>query len=508
MPREPKPRTATRHSLKPGWLAVTFAVAAAVLSAAGSWIPSFWGDEAASLLSAQRPLSSLFTMLGHVDAVHGSYYLFLHFWIDAFGASPLSVRLPSALAIGAAVAGAVVLAGRLAGTRVAVYTGVVAMLLPRLTSAGTETRAYAFSAALAIWLTVLLAQLVARRRPGRGWNRGWAGYAVLVAASAYLFLFSLLIPLAHALALAWAPATRRMLRAWLIATAGGVVLAAPVVVWGVAQRNQISFLNRRDEATWDTILVGQWFGNSVYAALVGVLLAVTVVGALRRRRARRRTAPRVTSPKAVRLNLLVLAGAVAVVPPAVLLTVNIVNAVYTNRYLAMTAPAAAVAIGYLLTRLPRGWGVVGLLALTVAAAPTYLAQRTPFAKNDSDWSQVAGIIGSHATAGDAVVFDESTRPSLRLRLAMHTYPSAFAGLNDITLNRPYAQNPWWSDTTYKVRTVAGRFSGVDRVWLFEYHPAGQEPDSYGLADLRALGFDVAASYPAHRSVVYELTRVG
>lgn len=443
-------------------------------------------------------------MLGNVDAVHGTYYLFLHFWIDAFGASPFSVRLPSALSVGVTVAGAVVLAGRLAGTRAAVFSGVVAMFLPRLTSAGTETRSFAFTAALAIWLTVLLVQLVARRRPGFA----WVAYGVLVAASSYLFLFSLLIPLAHGLALAWSPATRRMLRALLSATAGGIMLAGPLIVWGFLERNQISYLSHRDAASWDAVVVGQWFGNAVYAGMVGVLLTVTAVGGFLRWRARRPSIPAPGSYGAPRLNIVVLTASVAFVPVAVLLIANIFSAVYTDRYLTMSAPAAAVLIGYLLSRIPRSPGIVALLALTIAAVPSYLDQRGPFAKNDSDWSQVAGIISSRATAGDAVVFDDATRPSLRLRLAMHSYPRAFHGLNDITLDTPYAENTWWWDKTFKVKTVADRFTGVDRVWLLEYHGAGQAPDTYGLADLRALGFTVTASYPAHRSVVYELTHTG
>jgi mannosyltransferase len=487
-----------------GPTAVAFAIAAAGLSVAGSWIPSFWGDEAASLMSAQRPLPSLFTMLGNVDAVHGTYYLLLHFWIDAFGASPFSARLPSALAVGVAVAGTVVLAGRLAGTRAALFAGVVAMLLPRLTSVGTETRSFAFTAALAIWLTVLLVQLVG---PGRR-HGGWALYTLLVAASAYLFLFSLLIPLAHALALAYAPATRRMLRAWLASMAAGTVLAAPILVWGFLERNQISYLSHRSAASWYPVVVGQWFGNPVYAAMVLVLLVAAAAIAVFQWNARGRRTRVLGHAGPARLNIVVLAGAVAFVPPAVLLIANIFGAVYTNRYLAMSAPAVAVLIGFLLSRIPRAWGIVALLALTLSAIPSYLQQRTPFAKNDSDWAQVAEIVGSRATTGDAVVFDDATRPSLRLRLALHTYPRAFAGLNDITLNVPYAENTWWWDKTYKVKTVADRFKAVNRVWLLEYRPAGQPPDTYGLADLRALGFDVAATYPGHRSVVYDLTRTG
>ena len=55
---------------------------ATVVSLLGSWIPSLWGDEAASAMSAQRSIPSLFRMLGHVDAVHGTYYLGLHAWVQ------------------------------------------------------------------------------------------------------------------------------------------------------------------------------------------------------------------------------------------------------------------------------------------------------------------------------------------------------------------------------------------------------------------------------------------
>lgn len=73
---------------------------ATIVTAAGSWIPSLWGDEATSAMSSERSIPSLFRMLGSVDAVHDSYYLFLHFWIGACRSSPFSVRLPAAIAVG------------------------------------------------------------------------------------------------------------------------------------------------------------------------------------------------------------------------------------------------------------------------------------------------------------------------------------------------------------------------------------------------------------------------
>jgi len=92
-------------------LALVAAVAggvSAVVSVTGSWIPSLWGDEAASLLSAERPLATLPQMIGHVDAVHATYYVLLHEWIRIAGTSAFAIRLPSALAVGAAAAAVVV----------------------------------------------------------------------------------------------------------------------------------------------------------------------------------------------------------------------------------------------------------------------------------------------------------------------------------------------------------------------------------------------------------------
>lgn len=501
---KPLPVTGARAAPAPARLAVTtalVALAATVVSAAASWVPSFWGDEAASLMSAQRPLPTLFAMLGNVDAVHGAYYLFLHFWIDLFGASPLSVRMPSAIAVGVAAAGVVLLTDRLGRYRAAVYAGAVAIILPRLTLVGTEARSYALSAACAIWLTVILVRLMDRHERRLV---AWWGYAALFALSIYLFAFSALIGLAHGIILLLAsPASRRLMRPWSVAAIAGVAVASPVLFWGYAERSQIAYLNERPADDLSSIVVGQWFGNPLNALLAwaAMLYAVAVVlVSLRSTRARILGDPG-------RRTVLV-SAMVAFVPVVALLTVNIVTAVYTNRYLAMSAPAVAILIGFALSRLPRWGGAALLIALTVTALPAYLDQRGQYAKNDSDWAQVAQVVQQHATAGDAVVFDESTRPSRRLRLAMHSYPAAFHGLADPTVHVPYTRNNWWWDSTKKPADVPERFDGIQRVWLLEYKAAGEAPDRYGMSDLQALGFRMADSYDCHTSVVYEFVRAG
>ena len=495
------------------------------LSALGSWIPSFWGDEAASIMSAERPLPSLFVMLGNVDAVHGTYYLFLHFWIGAFGASPLSVRLPSALAVGAAVFGVALLAERLASYRVALLAGFVCVLLPRVTYMGEEARSYAMSAACAVWLTVLLVRALSRR-DGRLVH--WAPYALLLAASGYIFLFTMLIIVAHGIVIVTVTRSGRVLRAWALAVGAAVVAVSPLLYWAIRERKQISYLQTADAVNAQTLGVDQWFGNVGLAILAWGLIAVGAVVAVRallRARDRRRggiadamRSPRgratafraagILTPREPGLpSLFVVAATWAFIPVLLLLGGNLVSAMYTVRYLSFAAPAVALLIGLVLALPARRWiSVVGLAAVLAGSAPSYLYQRTPFAKNESDWAQIADTVKTHAKTGDAIVFDQTAKPSRRPRLALHTYPASFAGLNDVTLAVPFQQNTWWWDQVHTVGAVAGRFRDIDRVWAVEYRLPDKPADTWGMSELRALGYTVTAEYPGHRSVVYELTR--
>ncbi|MET4704120.1 glycosyltransferase family 39 protein [Frigoribacterium sp. UYMn621] len=491
-------------------LALFLGAVATAVSAWGSWIPSLWGDEAASVLSAERSLPSLFRMLGSVDAVHGTYYFFLHFWVQAFGASPFSVRFPSAIAVGIAVAGVVVIGSRLGGIRVAVFAGIIALMLPRITYMGEEARGYAMSTAAVVWLTILLLHIVGRDRPEK---RLWVVYAVGLAACGYLFLFSLLIIVAHAVVVL---SQRRpaILRAWARATLGGILLAGPVIGFGIAESGQIAFLANRDSTNIRTLVVTQWFGNNLLATLAWILIAAAIaVWAVASRRNRDwfdGADPDPTSgartPALVPLAATWLLG-----PPAILLAANSVHAVYSSRYLSFAVPGAALLIGWLLARLrPRILGIVLLAVVVSASSISYLSERTPFAKNNSDWAQIAQTIKAHAQPGQGILFDEGSRPSRATRLAMRTYPAPFTGLTDIALKTPWYDTSNWHDAVVPTTTVASRLDSVYRstktVWLVEYRLPGKEAATYGRSMLAAQGFVVVAEYPQHTSVTLELTR--
>ena len=129
------------------------AVLAAVISGAWASRPSLWFDEGATIsASASRTLPELWRLLGHIDAVHGLYYLLMHGWFTIFPPTEFWSRVPSSLAIGAAAAGVTVFTKQFWPRATAVCAGVVFAILPRTTWAGMEARSYAFAAAAACWV--------------------------------------------------------------------------------------------------------------------------------------------------------------------------------------------------------------------------------------------------------------------------------------------------------------------------------------------------------------------
>lgn len=478
-----------------------------LLSFAWSWQPSYWGDEAASVMSAERSLPELFRMLGHIDAVHGAYYLFLHFWIDLFGASELSTRLPSALAIGAAAAGTVVLARMFWGARLAVLAGVVFAVLPRVTYIGAEARSTAFATMLAVWVMVLLVSLL-QAPSGHPRTRMvlWGAYALCLAAGFYDFLFLvLLIPVQAVLVLLLTlrrSDRRSRIGHWLIATAVAVTVAAPVFFWGVQQRQQISFLARRPQIDVLSAAVNQWFLGVPLAIVAWLLIlfgALSVVV-----RWRHRTPGGAT--EAVGLTLVL---AWMLVPTVILLAgTHLVAPMYSLRYLAMCTPAVAIAIAVGIVALRHRWLSALAVALVLATAlPTYVAQRGDFAKNGgSDWRQAAEVLGAQALPGDAVVFDESVLPSRKPRLALHLYPDAFRGLADVTLAQPYQLTDSLWDTTVPLTDRLSALTDVSRIWLLR-ESAGVESSIAGdVTLLQQQGFSVEQTILINRTTIIEMTR--
>jgi mannosyltransferase len=462
-----RPRASARRLLAP----VTIGLLGLVVSLVGIGTPSVWYDEAATVISATRSWEQLWAMIGTVDAVHALYYAGMHVLFDLVGYSPLSLRIPSAVAVGLAAALTVVLGRVLDRPRLGVIAGVLFCLLPRVTWMGTEGRSYAATAALAALATILL--VLAARSSRR---LLWALYAVTVVVSCLLFVYLALVVAAHAVTMAvwmassrsraWPPAAR-----WARWTAAATAAVVPFALVVISQSGQLHWLDRPDAGTVRSVLVTQWFYTSVPFAVVGwALIAAGTVVLLRRARG--------LSVASVVLPVLVL-------PTVALLVISLaVTPIYTPRYLSMCLPFVALVMAAAIDRvraLPVT--VVALALLAALAIPQAVGQRQPEAKENTSWAAVAELIASERAADGpnsttAVIYGNIARhPIASARVVAYTYPDAFAGTIDVTLGTPAAETGALWETRLPLAEALPRLADADVAYLVTSVTRDRRPET-------------------------------
>lgn len=427
----------------PAWAVLAVATA---ITLVGSWIPSYWNDEAATLRLARLPLSELIGFAQQKDAVHLVYALLMHGWIGLVGESELAVRAPSAIAVGVAAAGVLVLLRELGRPRAAMLAAVVFVLLPRSSFNGTEARSYALATALVVGAAVLVVR--AARRPG---SLRWVAFVAVAGAANAAFIYSVLVlPALVLLALAVAHDRRRVLVQALAGCALSVVVALPVALLAAGQSAQIGWLRSQPVNVY-TVLVESFFGEAWW--LAALALGLLIVAAVRSRR----------RPEASLVAILVW-----LVLPAVVLLLGsaLVEPMFTPRYLSLSSPALAVALGQALASWRPAVSAVLAGLLVAAALPALVAMRAETGKpGGQDLRAIAETVRDGARPGDAVVLGDSGTVSLRPRVALAAYPSAFVGLDDVALVRSYASTGSYSDVLLEGDDLLGALEEHERVWV-------------------------------------------
>jgi mannosyltransferase len=460
-PRTAVPASDSRPPSR-GRLLDPFAVAllAAVIGSVAASHPSLWFDESATIsASASRSLPELWRMLGHIDAVHGLYYLLMHGWFAVFPPTEFWSRIPSCLAIGVAAAGVVVFAKLFSSRTVAVCAGVVFAVLPRVTWAGVEARSYALQAAAAVWLTVLLVTAIRRNR----W-RPWVLYSVALTLSILLNIYLVLLVPAYAVITPVLRRQKSVVLRWAITSAVAVGVTTPLMLFAHGQSFQVAWISR---LKWHTILdvvQHQYFDNSVPFA---ILTAVIFVAALTIRLTGRWTAADDTR------RVLIICAAWIVVPTAISLIYSAFEPFYYPRYLFFTTPAMAVLLAVCIVavaRKPR-WIALMLVVLAAAALPNYLlSQRQRYAKEGWDYSDVADVISAHAAPGDCLVVDNTVGwlPG-PIRALLAARPAAFRPLIDVGRGVPAPKRETLWDGHIAVWLVVGRLYQCNTLWTISTH---------------------------------------
>jgi mannosyltransferase len=354
-----------------------------IMALAGSWIPQFWTDERATLRASRLSWGALWDFVQHRDAVHGVYYAFMHPWLGLFGSSPLVARLPSAVAVALAVAGVTAIGCRLTGNAAGISSGLVLALLPVTSHYGMEARSYAFTCALVTWAMYCLLRAC---EPGAS-RRWWVGYGVLMLAAAAVFIYALLVGLAHVVTLLLA---RRPVAAPIIALVWVALVVSPLVRFASHQEGQVAWISRvrtsniiDSPLSW-TVAIPQPFSASsgtrlllhtaavALCLLLWVLVVKTVLQAERPDRPDQPSRP---------LNVVTIAGPWLVLPALILILISLVHPTFAERYVFFSAPAFALLVGHQLARLPRR-GLIGVVAVMVLLAlPLWIADRTPLSKS-------------------------------------------------------------------------------------------------------------------------------
>lgn len=449
------------------WALVMPLVPAAAMLATGLWgleQRGPWRDEGATYQVAVRNWGQIWNLLGHVDAVHGLYYLSMHAVFLVFGSSLAALRLPSVIAMAVAAAGLAVIGRRLVGTAVGLTAGLLLAAIPFVSKYAQEGRSYALVTAGVVAATLLL--LRAWERPTA---RRWAAYGAVLLLVGLLHEFSLLILAAHGAAvLLTRGAGRRVRLGWLAAAAAASLCAAPLALFSSTQSAQVDWLPPVTAGTPWALLKS--FAGPTTAGLT-LLLALAVLGVAVPRR--RPGAP--TALGTLALPWLVL-------PPALLMTASLVTPLYYDRYVLYSLPGlllpAATGLDTLVRAAGRLIGRVlrapGQAALTTVAAvlgvalvggelalnlPAQRFERTSMARAD-DLRAAAEAFGLSARPGDAVVFVPTVR-----RVLEEMYPEDFRGTVDALQSETPAASGTLTGLQVPDERIDGLLPAYSRVWV-------------------------------------------
>lgn len=451
------------HPQRRGRLLDPLAVAllAAVVSGTAASRPSLWFDESATIsASASRPLPELWRLLGHIDAVHGFYYVLMQGWFAVFPPTEFWSRVPSCLAIGAAAAGIVVFTKQFSPRTTAACAGVVFAILPKVTWAGIEARSYAFTAVAAVWLTVLVVTAIRRN----SWWL-WLLYALALMLSILLNIFLVSLVPAYAVVTRVVGRHKSVVLRWAIASTMAVAIMTPFMVFAHGQNFQVAWIAPLSWHNMIDVVQHQYFDNSVPFA---VLAAVIIVAALAVQVTGRWESAGDTH------RLLMTCAAWSVLPTAVSLIYSaIIEPVYYPRYLFFTTPAMAVVLAVCIVavaRAPRRIAAM-LMLLAVAAFPNYLlSQRGPYAKEGWDYSQIADVVSAHAAPGDCLLVDNTVHwlPG-PIRALLAARPAAFQPLVDVGRGAYGPERGTLWDGHVAVWLVKDRLNKCETVWTISGH---------------------------------------
>jgi mannosyltransferase len=439
------------------------AIAAAAMIVLGLWglarDSSMGNDEVATRWAASLSLGQLAHLLRNIDAVHGAYYLFMHAWM-VVGTSPAALRVPSVIAMAAAVALVAIIGRQLTGSGWAgLFAGLVTATTPAMSYYAQTARSYALVFACVTASSVILVKALRSEAPGSAAGAGapgtaarpwWLAYAALIVVSGYLNELALLVLTAHAVTVLLARPGWPAVRRWAVAAAVGAVLVVPVVVVSSREAAAVTWIARPDRASL-TLQFHDYFGiqPEISAALI-ICIVIALLPPLRRGGAA------AAWWRGGGVSVQSVAAPLMILPAVLLIAESLVaRPFYVDRYVlygeagaALLAGAGAYRVGQWL-RAGLRWpllvavpGVVLVVSALVFQLGAQRFDRTP-ASRAFDFGGSSRFVGEHARAGDGVLYFGAF-----YRKASLGYPADFRNVDDFAA----AVSP----------RASGTFQGINR----------------------------------------------
>lgn len=435
LPVEPSTRSARRSTLL---MLAAITIVGGLLRAYQIGSQGLWLDEAFSVWIARQPLVDMLSWMARIDQHPPLYYLLLHFWMR-MGTDAGTIRALSALAGVLNIPVLYLLGRHLAGRRVGLLAASILAVSPFHVRFAQEARMYTWLNLNVSLATLALVRLLADARSTRlrigyqvvqlcqGWrNRedertplrshiraietdlAWAAYVACTAAAllthhvAFLFLLATNL---FIFGLAWRrrsrPGSARqpgpiLLRNWLIAQAGILVLWSP---WLKASLTQVTGVYREfwlPPPTWQT--VGQALQDLASASLpqritwAGVIWflygSLLVLGVLYLRR------------HPVRLALLV---TLFLAPFAGELLISVQRPIFYDRTLIWASIPLYLLLAAGIRRLRYRPYVLATLTIVLTINALSLREFWLHSRKE-EWNHAAAYVAARAREGDLILF--------------------------------------------------------------------------------------------------------
>ncbi|MCD6285340.1 MAG: glycosyltransferase family 39 protein [Anaerolineae bacterium] len=336
--------TDRKNNLWPALLTVTVLLLATGLRYATLDRQSFWNDEGNTARLVERSVALIIE--GAAGDIHPpGYYLVLHLWRAAAGASEFALRSTSALCGILTVAVAISLGRQAGGRRSAIGAGLMVALHPLSVYYSQEARMYAqlgLCTALTLWMAVALLRRGGERAKPSRWMRPATGFALCIAAGLYTqYTYILaLVALNAAFGLWWITQRShswRLLGQWILSHAAGGILFlpwAPIALGAAGWRPPDLSQGEAGRALSQTLFVGTTLPDAplhMILPVAGCLALLALACSLR--------APR----RSPRRFVIWAALSIAILPAAILAAAGLYRPAYL-KFLMMSLAPLAVAL--------------------------------------------------------------------------------------------------------------------------------------------------------------------